>query len=222
MKLVNEFTVHASLSEAWPVLLDIPRVAGCIPGATVESSDGDRYRGTVTAKIGPITATYSGTAHLRETDVDDHVMVLALDARESKGQGMASAVVSCRLTEVGEQTRVVVETDLKMSGAHAQFGRGVLQSVTGSIMKQFARNLEAEIARGEQAERVAAGAPIRPSDAAPAPAGEPLNLVNLLPAVTNPKSVVILVVGGLGLAAWVCSRLRRRRPGFVLKIEFRA
>ena len=220
MKLVNEFTVHASLGEAWPVLLDIPRVAGCIPGATVESSDGDRYRGTVTAKIGPITATYSGTAHIRETDVDEHVMVLALDARESKGQGLASAVVSCRLTAVGDETRVLVETDLKMSGAHAQFGRGVLQSVTGSIMKQFARNLEAEIARGPQAERVAGSPSIRPPDAAPA--GEPLNIVNLLPSVTNPKSVVILVAGGLGLAVWVCSRLRRRRRGFVLKIDFRA
>src|SRR5687768_5351905 len=80
MKLVNEFIVHATLSVSWPVMLDIPRVVGCITGATVENSDGDRYRGTVTAKIGPITATYSGTAYIRETDVDEHAMVLALDA----------------------------------------------------------------------------------------------------------------------------------------------
>ena len=215
MILTHEFEVAAPVEKAWPVLTDIPRVARCLPGAALESSDGDLHRGSMTAKIGPITATYSGTAAVQETDEDTRTVVMHLEAREARGQGMASAVITNRLEARGNRTLVTVETDLKMSGAHAQFGRGILQSVAGSMIKQFAGNLEAEIARegsptdtaADRGGDAAAQAATHPAAAAhPSAAVAPLDVRSLLPGLVTPRTV-LLSAGALGLALFL-----RRRP----------
>lgn len=168
MILTHEFDVQAPVADTWPVVTDIPRVARCLPGAELESSEGALHRGRLSAKVGPISATYAGTATVLESDDDTHTVVLQLEAREARGQGMARAVLTIRLTDVSDGTHIAVETDLQMTGAHAQFGRGILQSVAGKMIDTFAANLGAEIAADTEetlAPSKEAGEPTVPSEA---------------------------------------------------------
>ena len=224
MILTNEFEVAAPVDKAWPVLTDIPRVTRCLPGAVLESSDGDLYRGSMTARIGPITATYAGTAAVQETDEDTRTVVMHLEAREARGQGIASAVITNRLEARGARTLVTVETDLKMSGAHAQFGRGILQSVAGSMIKQFAGNLEAEIARGETAAEAGShsAAPTHSESTSthaspPLAAAAALDVASLLPGLITPRTV-LMSAGVIGLAFVLRRSARPRRIEFHVHI----
>lgn len=149
MKLENEFSVAASLEETWATLLDIERVATCLPGAKIEPSDEDGvYRGAMKMKLGPMTVQYQGTAKLQDVDEDTHTASIAVQAREAKGQGTAAAVISNHLEQVNGKTRVVAVTDLKITGRQAQFGRGIMEDVATSMMEQFATRLEEEIKSG--------------------------------------------------------------------------
>jgi carbon monoxide dehydrogenase subunit G len=146
MKLRNEFTVQAPREQAWPVLLDIPRVAACLPGAELEAPQGDGiYRGKMKVKLGPITATYMGTITLRDVDEDAHTASIEVRARELKGQGAATAMITNRLERSATGTRVHVETDLSVTGRPAQLGRGLLEEVAGSMLQDFATRIEREL-----------------------------------------------------------------------------
>jgi carbon monoxide dehydrogenase subunit G len=146
MKLENEFTVPAPLEQAWAVLLDVERVAPCLPGASVEPSGEDgEYAGTMTIKIGPITSRYKGTVTIERADEDARVAVMRAQAKDARGQGTASATITSSMVEVAEGTRVKVETDLRVTGPAAQFGRGVMQDVSAKLMRRFADCLAAEI-----------------------------------------------------------------------------
>lgn len=159
MRFDNEFTVDAELDAAWPVLLDLPRVARCLPGATIApDAQADVYRGRMKVKLGPITSDYAGTVRILSVDEDEREVVVEVDGHDAKGQGMASATITNRLRSEGSRTHVSVVTDLTMSGAHAQLGRGVMESVANAMLAQFAERLAAEIAAPAGAASAAADA----------------------------------------------------------------
>lgn len=146
MKINNEFTVSAPIDEAWNALLDLERIAPCLPGAAIQESTGDgEYKGTMKVKIGPITATYKGTVKFEETDEKAHRAVIKASGREARGQGTASATITSALQEDGDRTKVSVETDMKLTGRAAQFGRGIAQDVAEKMLGQFADCLEREL-----------------------------------------------------------------------------
>jgi uncharacterized protein len=169
VKLTNEIVVPASPEEAWAVMLDIERVAPCLPGASIEASEGDEYRGTMKIKLGPITSNFAGTIRIEEADESAHRAVLAARASERRGQGTAAATITSTMAPDGNGTRVSVETDLRVTGPAASFGRGVMQDVSGWLMRQFADCLAAEMGRSAPAERAGAVEP-RP-DASATPGG---------------------------------------------------
>ncbi|MEU6754714.1 SRPBCC family protein, partial [Spirillospora sp. NPDC046719] len=148
MKLENGFTIPVPADEAWRVLLDIERIAPCVPGATLTSRDGDRFHGRVKVRLGPIGLGYSGSVAFVSLDEAAGVAVLEAAGRETRGGGTAKAVVTCRLTGRGDATDVRVETDLAVTGRPAQFGRGALADVSAALLDRFAANLAEEIASG--------------------------------------------------------------------------
>jgi uncharacterized protein len=168
VKLENELTVPASVEEAWQVLLDVERVAPCLPGASIQSSDGDSFKGTMKVKIGPIAATYDGTIEIAEADEAARRAVLRARARDARGRGGAEATITSTMAEVSGGTRVNVETDLSVTGPAAQFGRGVMQEVSAKMMDRFADCLAGQMGLGEPA--AAAAAADATTDAEPAPA----------------------------------------------------
>lgn len=176
MRITNEFTVAASPAETWQALLDVPRVASALPGATVEPGGTDgAYRGRLKLKLGPVGVEYSGTATLQEVDEDARVATFYVQG--SGGQGSAAATIVNRVDEAEGGARVRVETDLKVTGRAAQFGRGLMEDVAGRMLGEFARRLEAEIreprAAGASRPQTEVG-PARSAPAAPEPA--PLDL----------------------------------------------
>src|SRR5215213_8535912 len=136
MKLAHDFTVHAPPAQAWDVLLDVERVAPCLPGAALEGGDGTEFAGTMTIKLGPVTTRYAGTVRIEEADADARRAVMRAQARDARGDGTAAATITTRLEAVPDGTRVRVETDLAISGPAAQFGRGVMQDVSGRLMRE--------------------------------------------------------------------------------------
>ncbi len=158
MKINNEFTVGVPVEEAWNTMLNLERIAPCLPGAAIQGSEGDEYQGTMKVKVGPITANYKGTAKFEETDEENRRAVLKATGRDARGQGTASATIVSTLQEEGGQTKVRVETDMKLTGRAAQFGRGIAQDVATKMLGQFADCLEREIA-GDSGEGAATAAP---------------------------------------------------------------
>ena len=146
MKINNEFTVSVPIQEAWDIMLDLERVAPCLPGAAIQGSEDDEYQGTMKVKIGPITANYKGTVKVEEADEENRRAVFEATGRDARGQGTASATIVSTLQEEGDQTKVRVETDMKLTGRAAQFGRGIAQDVATKMLGQFADCLEKEIA----------------------------------------------------------------------------
>jgi hypothetical protein len=145
MRIEDQFAVSLPLEEAWRLLLDVERIAPCMPGAQLQEVEGDEYRGVVKVKVGPITAQYKGTARLDSTDEDAHTAVIVASGRDTRGQGNASATVQLALAPEGDGTRVTVDTDLSITGKVAQFGRGVLADVSSKLMGQFVENLERDV-----------------------------------------------------------------------------
>jgi uncharacterized protein len=229
MKLENSFTVAAPISETWETLLDIERVAKCLPGAEIEPGDEEGvYRGAMKVKLGPMTVHYRGTARLQDVDEDTHTASIAVQAREAKGQGTAAAVIRNELESQDGGTRVVAITDLKITGRQAQFGRGIMEDVASTMMGEFAKRLEAEINSGGAAAAApgaAASAPdsaaSAPSSAAPAtepvpsapePAPEALDVGNVLARTPMVRNAGIAGVALLTLLAVVALLRGRKRP----------
>jgi uncharacterized protein len=149
MKLRNAFEVGVPVERTWATLLDVPRVARALPGATIEpEGEGGAWRGSMKVKLGPVTTEYTGTARIQDLDEDDRVASYRVDGREARGQGSAAAVITTRLAAAGVGTRVVVETDMQVTGRQAQLGRGLMEQVAGAILNDFAGRLEREL-RGE-------------------------------------------------------------------------
>jgi len=146
VKLENALSIPVSADEAWKVLLDIERIAPCVPGATLTSQDDDGYHGRIKVKLGAIGLTYNGTVNFLSQDEGAKVAVLEASGRETRGNGTAKALVTCRLVGSGDTTDMFVETDLAITGKPAQFGRGALAEVSGALIARFAANLAEELA----------------------------------------------------------------------------
>lgn len=143
MELDNVFSVPTSPAHAWEVLLDVERIAPCMPGATVEEFDGEVVTGRIKVKVGPVSLTYRGTAKFIERDPEAQVVVLEASGKETRGAGTASATVRASLEpeSSGDSTRVVIHTTMNVTGRPAQFGRGVIAEVGGKLVEKFADNL---------------------------------------------------------------------------------
>jgi carbon monoxide dehydrogenase subunit G len=159
MELDHDFTVPVPVDQAWSVLLDVERVAACMPGATLDSVDGEEYSGRMKVKVGAMTITYRGTARIVSADESSRVVTMEASAKEARGSGTAAATVQARLHEEDGTTRVTVHTKLNVTGRPAQFGRNILSEVGSKIISRFAKQLAAELE-----------APAAPAEAAAAPA----------------------------------------------------
>lgn len=182
MQLENSFTVPVPVDEAWRVLLDIERIAPCMPGAVLDSVTGDDFTGRVKVKLGVITMTYQGKASFVEKDEAAHRAVIDARGKDQRGNGTAAAVVTATLAEEGDHTRVDVLTDLNITGRPAQFGRGVMTDVGNKLLGQFADKLAAQLGEGD---RVEAPAPVA---AVAAPASE---AATTEPAVEEPVAEAV-------------------------------
>ena len=175
MDLTNEFIVPLDPAETWKVLLDIKRIMPCVPGAELlEVMDGQSYKGKVSVRLGPVALAFVGTARFEELDEGARAATVLAKGSDARGRGAANAVVQFRLEPVADGTRVVVDTNVNLSGSIAQYGRGtgVIQGVASQLTAQFAQNLKAMLARGEVEEEP------EPAEApAFAPASEPAQAV---------------------------------------------
>ena len=190
MEFEHQFTVPVPVDEAWRTLLDVERIAPCMPGATLESVDGDNLTGRVKVKVGPIMMIYHGTARFEERDESQHLAVISASGRETRGTGTARATVHTHLHDEGDYTRVVVATSLAVTGRPAQFGRGVMQEVGGKLIGQFAQCLATEILgqSSRPAETMPAETPAADAVAAETtavPAGAPSAAEAKMPAATG-------------------------------------
>ena len=147
IELDNSFTVPVPPEQAWDVLLDVERIAPCMPGASVTSVEGDEIEGQVKVKLGPLSLTYKGTAKFTDKDQASHTISIEATGKETRGSGTASATVRANLTpgDGAGQTLVSIHTSLNVTGKPAQFGRSLLPEVSGKLIQQFATNLEAMI-----------------------------------------------------------------------------
>lgn len=145
MEFEHRFTIPVPPATAWDVLLDVERVAPCMPGASVDKVDGDDISGKVKVKVGPITMTYAGHARFIDRDPDAHTVTLEASGKESRGTGTASATVHAALSGEDGETTVTMSTTLNVTGRPAQMGRGVLADVSAKLVERFAANLAAQL-----------------------------------------------------------------------------
>lgn len=151
MQLENTFTVPVPVDQAWEALLDVERIAPCMPGAVITERSDDEFHGRLRLKVGPITAAYAGVATLTDVDPVARTATIVAAGKEQRGSGTVAATIRPRLDDVGDATRVTVVTELEISGKVAQFGRSVIADVSSRICDQFAANLAAELQSGPRA-----------------------------------------------------------------------
>lgn len=222
MKLENSFTVAAPIDHTWETLLDIERVAKCLPGAKIEPGGEEGvYRGAMKIKLGPMTVDYRGTARLQDVDEDTRTASIAVQAREAKGQGTAAAVIRNQLESQNGGTRVMAVTDLKITGRQAQFGRGIMEDVASTMMAEFAKRLEAEISSDREGGTAEAEAEPAPEPGAPRPAEEAdreaLDLGNVLASTPVVRYAGLAAVVLLVLMLLALLRGRKRQLAVSLR-----
>ncbi|MEV5890042.1 SRPBCC family protein [Nonomuraea fuscirosea] len=227
MRFEHEFTVPVPIEQAWAVLLDVERVAPCLPGATLDIFEGDEFTGRMKVKVGPITVTYRGTATFRDVDKDSYTLTIQASGKEARGSGTASATVKAHLQERDAATLVMVETSFNVTGRPAQFGRGVMAEVGGKLIERFAGNLAELISeptvepvpQGQEEERHLSAVPPAPEQevrpAAPlrtsrTPDEEALDLLRIAgqPLLKRLAPVAGALVALLALV-WIIRRLMR-------------
>jgi uncharacterized protein len=155
MLIKNEFEVNEPVGKVWQFFQNIPQVATCLPGTALTDDLGDdKYKGTVSVRMGPVRLQFAGTADITSRDETAHRIVVNASGAEQKGRGQASMVVTATLTRTGRGTRVDVVQDLQLAGAAAQYGRGMISDVTAVLMHEFSANLQDRIARIDRGESV--------------------------------------------------------------------
>jgi len=216
VKLSNEMLINASVGQAWALLTDLERVAVIMPGATLDKAEGDDFTGTMSVKVGPIAVRYRGIARIQEIDAAGYRAVISARGADDSGQGQVHTTITAQLTPEGEQTRVLVDSDITISGRLAQFGRGALADVSARLMAEFVRNLDAMLAEGPSVPGAPVpGMPARgvPASAAAVPAsaaGQPASIDPgriLAPALAKRA---LPVLAGAVLGALVMRWLTRR------------
>ncbi len=215
MKFENSFAVEAPTDEVWEALLDLERVAPCVPGAEVlERTGEDSYKVGIKVKVGPMAMQYRGEVEIVERDADTRTAVMKAKAKEARGQGIANATVHMSLSGNGGPTEGTIETDVQLSGKAAAMGQGVIQDVSAALVRTFAENL-AEMLSGTGAPEPGPAEPAAakpgPAKPAPAPAAEDSLPVGAIVAsvvkgrLRDPRFVgaLLVVIAILAAAAWL-------------------
>jgi uncharacterized protein len=163
MLIENEFTVKAPVDDLWAFLLDVERIAPCMPGAELtETVDDAHWKGKVNVKFGPVALSFAGSVEMTERDDVAHRGVLHAKGMEAKGKGAANAAVTSWLEPAGEgATTVKMTADIALTGAAAQLSRGLLPEISKKLTQQFADCLEATINADQAAADASAAAPTR-------------------------------------------------------------
>jgi carbon monoxide dehydrogenase subunit G len=176
MKLEQSFEVRAPVDRVWETLVDIERVAPCLPGAEItEAGEDGTYRGTFSVRLGPTTAAYRGELNIEERDEAARRVVMRASGQDKRGQGSAKATIVSTMREEGEVTHVDVVTDFTITGRLARFGRGgMIQDISNRLLKEFAECLQQRIEAPPAAEpspvdAVLAATPEGAAAAPPAP-----------------------------------------------------
>lgn len=223
MKLRNEFDVAVPVDRVWETLLDVERVARFLPGATVEPGEQEgTFNGAMKVKLGPMTVNYGGSAKLSDVDEERHSADLQVQAKEQRGQGTAAAVIHNTLVPEDAGTRVIVETDLQITGRQAQFGRGIMEDVASRMFEDFARRFEAHLLEGEAAPAAARDARGTAAAAPPSPVEEKDEALDLGSALAGTDAVRYgaLAAGALLVLALVAAIARTRKSrGFEVKLD---
>lgn len=167
MRIENSFEVPAPRRQAWDLLMDVPRIVPCMPGAELVETVGENaWKAKMSVKLGPIALTFATDVTREEADPAQGAVKLNVRARELRGRGGAQAAIESTLSEVPGGTRVDIVTDLTMSGAVAQYGRGVVQDVAAQLTQQFADCLQGRLGPPAGAEGAGGGAEPPPGGAA--------------------------------------------------------
>ena len=172
MELDHSFTVPVPPDQAWNVLLDVEKIAPCMPGAQVDTVDGDDVAGRLKVKVGPVSLTYKGTATFKDRDTADRSVLVEASGKEMRGAGTASATVRAALSPEDSSdsgTLVTLHTTLNVTGRPAQFGRGVIAEVGSRLIDKFADNLAQQLTNGGVAAAAAAAGSAAAGPAAAAP-----------------------------------------------------
>jgi carbon monoxide dehydrogenase subunit G len=160
MLIKNDFEVAEPVEKVWQFFGNIPQVATCLPGAELtEDLGGEKYKGKVAIRMGPVRLQFAGTADIAERDEAAKRLVVHAAGADEKGRGQASMTVTATLAKSGRGTRVDVTQDLQLSGAAAQYGRGMISDVSSVLMHDFSVNMQDRISRidrGESADQIAA------------------------------------------------------------------
>ncbi|MGW4473992.1 SRPBCC family protein [Nonomuraea sp. NPDC004354] len=221
MRFEHEFTVPVPIEQAWAALLDVERVAPCLPGATLDTVEGEEFTGRMKVKVGPITVTYRGGARFEDVDKDAYALTLGASGKEARGSGTASATVTARLTPSDGATTVKVETSFNVTGRPAQFGRGVMAEVGAKIIDTFAANLAELLGEPAAEERHLAAVPeieeeeqdVRPSGTlrtSRTPDEEALDLLEIAGAPLLKRIAPIVgAIVGIALVVWLIRRIVR-------------
>ena len=233
MQIDNEFVVTAPVEQVWDHLLDVEKIAPCAPGAELTEVVDDRtWKGKLNIKVGPVSMSFAGTVTLQERDDAAHRAVLKAEGREQRGRGAASALVTSWAEETEGGTKVSISTDLTISGAAAQYGRGMIGDVSKRLTGEFARCLQANmVAQGapEAADELSGeSSPPTSSPAVSGPEADPPSAASAArPQEADPPSAapaarpqVAKPVKGFRLAVWALwraivrafQRLFGRRP----------
>ena len=189
MEFENEFEVPVPLEEAWDILMDIERIAPCVPGAELtEVVDDKTYKGKISVKLGPVALTFNGQTTFEELDTANFSAKLKAQGTDSKGRGGAHANVTFRMEPQENNTKVIINTNLQLSGAVAQYGRGVgmVQDLSQKIIGQFADNLAKDVIDHTDGIEVETGDSSSPS------------LIKAEDEV--PKDIAPVQLGGMGLS----------------------
>jgi carbon monoxide dehydrogenase subunit G len=173
MKLEQSFEVQAPLQRVWEALIDVERVAPCLPGASVTGRNPDgSYNGEFKVKIGPTSAAYSGKLHMEDIDEAKHSAVMQAAGTDKRGQGGAKATIVSSVAPAGDEvTTVNVNTDYHITGRLARFGRGgMIEEISNRLLGEFARSLQGMLAGGGDEPPVVEtkAEPTQPAPAAPA------------------------------------------------------
>jgi carbon monoxide dehydrogenase subunit G len=196
MEFDNSFDVPLPPAQAWPVLMDIKRIAPCMPGAQLtEVIDDTTYKGNISVRLGPVALTFAGTVKFEEIDNENRKARVRAQGTDAKGRGAAQAMAAFRLEPAAGGCKVLVHTDLSLSGAVAQYGRGVgmIQATAAALIGQFANNLKAELAKGGAAPTPAQAAA---TSAMPPPAAKPISGFSLMAKVL--WDAIVRMFGGRG------------------------
>ena len=205
----NDFDVPAPVDAVWNYVLDVERIAPCMPGATLtETIDDDNYKGKVTIKLGPVSLSFAGTVTVVERDATEHRVEIKATGMEQRGKGSATALITAWVEPAGDSTtKVRFKQDITVSGAVAQFSRGMMQDVSGKLTKQFADCLKTNITAEQEARTAeaaaASDAPATSEGGEPATASSTGDSPAAAPKPARPAPVATAKpVGGIRLGLW--------------------